>query len=569
MTLHGFYELSVTFVLVGALFVLTLGWAGIGVRCVGLCTEKALSIDHLWIGLVFMVSALSALHLFMPISWLLRFLICGAGLAGLGLVPNLRWQVGTLKKNIFDRSKLAISVSVAVIVLCFKALQVINNFDTGLYHLQTIRWLNEYAIVPGLGNLHGRFAFNQSYFNLLAFLNIEPFATKGYVAAGIFLLLLCACSIVKLYNALDIGRMWIVFSLGIGLAFTLNSLSSPTPDGAVAILQICMFACLIRFFIKRQSTGHVDFELLATTIFLACFIVTIKISALIFATGSLLILFPFMRNLPPRQLVIFKKIVGICFLFFLVHVLRGYILSGVPMFPTTYGALWNLPWAMSPMNVRGEAVWIYSWARLPGAMPGDVLGNWSWLKPWLANLPAYARILFSLDALLLLTNLLFFIQLKGADKKNMMYSLYIPLIAALIFWFFTAPDFRFLGAIPILLASLSGFLCLKQIHEKSNFPQLQILSRRDYIRTIGRPCFGLVMLAISVYFLHPRSMTLRLAEPVPIAEVTQKTTNFGATIGVAKDGLCWANPLPCTRFVEDGLKLLNPSEGIGAGFTLK
>jgi hypothetical protein len=64
-------------------------------------------------------------------------------------------------------------------------------------------------------------------------------------------------------------------------------------------------------------------------------------------------------------------------------------------------------------------------------------------------------------------------------------------------------------------------------------------------------------------------MTLRLAEPVPLAEMTQKTTNFGVTIGIAKDGLCWANPLPCTWFVDDGLKLLNPAAGISAGFTLK
>jgi hypothetical protein len=224
---------------------------------------------------------------------------------------------------------------------------------------------------------------------------------------------------------------------------------------------------------------------------------------------------------------------------------------------------------MSPVNVRGEAIWIYSWARLPGALPADVLGNWSWLMPWLENLSTFARILFSIDALLLLANVLFFIRLKGVDRKNIMYSVYLPLILALIFWFFTAPDFRFLGVIPILLASLAGLLCLMQIHEKSYLPRLQQLMRRDDIRTISRSCSGLVIFAISVYFLQPRSMTLRIAEPVPIAEVTQKTTNFGVTIDVAKDGLCWANPLPCTWFVDDGLKLLNPSVGIGAGFTLK
>ena len=568
MIWHGLYELCTTLVLLGALFILTIGWAGIGVRCVGLFTGKSLSIDHLWIGLIFLVSAVSALHLFMPISWLSRVLIFGAGLAGLYLVPNFWCQAGALKKNICERPKLTIGVSVVVIVLCFKGLQVTNNFDTGLYHLQTIRWLNEYAIVPGLGNLHGRLAFNQSYFNLLAFLNIYPLATKGYIAAGIFLTLLCAWSIVRLYNTLAVGRTWIAFSLGSGLAFTFSSLSSPVPDSAVAMLQIYMFTCLVRFFIKRQSNGYPDFELLVTIILSASFIVTVKLSTLIFAAGSLVVLFPFMRNLSIEQFGILKKIVGICFLFFLVHCLRGYMLSGAPLFPTTHGALWSLPWAMSPVNVRGEAIWIYSWARLPGALPGDVLDNWSWLKPWLANLSTFAQTLFSIDAILLLTNALFFIRVKGVERK-IIYSIYLPLISALIFWFFTAPDFRFLGVIPILLASLAGLLCLMQAHEKLNLAKLERLKRQHYIQAIGRPSFGLVMFAISVYFLQPRSMTLRLAEPVPIAEVTQKTTNFGVTIDLAKDGLCWANPLPCTWFVDDGLKLLNPSVGIGAGFTLQ
>src|SRR5262249_52771350 len=34
------------------------------------------------------------------------------------------------------------------------------HFDTGLYHAQAVRWSEEAPAVPGLGNLHGRLAFN-------------------------------------------------------------------------------------------------------------------------------------------------------------------------------------------------------------------------------------------------------------------------------------------------------------------------------------------------------------------------------------------------------------------------
>jgi hypothetical protein len=38
-----------------------------------------------------------------------------------------------------------------------------TNGDSGEYHFNTIRWINAFPIVPGLGNLHGRLAFNQSF----------------------------------------------------------------------------------------------------------------------------------------------------------------------------------------------------------------------------------------------------------------------------------------------------------------------------------------------------------------------------------------------------------------------
>ena len=39
-----------------------------------------------------------------------------------------------------------------------------TNYDTGLYHAQVIRWLETFGIVPGIANLHGRFAFSPAWF---------------------------------------------------------------------------------------------------------------------------------------------------------------------------------------------------------------------------------------------------------------------------------------------------------------------------------------------------------------------------------------------------------------------
>ncbi|MBE5883103.1 MAG: hypothetical protein E7291_01575 [Lachnospiraceae bacterium] len=62
------------------------------------------------------------------------------------------------------------------------------TYDTDLYHGQTIRWIEEYGVVKGLGNLHERFAYNSSNFSLHALLSMK-FVTGGlslHTANGFF-----------------------------------------------------------------------------------------------------------------------------------------------------------------------------------------------------------------------------------------------------------------------------------------------------------------------------------------------------------------------------------------------
>ena len=46
------------------------------------------------------------------------------------------------------------------------------HYDTGLYHAQAIRWIEEYGVVPGLGNLQMRFAYNSAFMSLQALFSL-------------------------------------------------------------------------------------------------------------------------------------------------------------------------------------------------------------------------------------------------------------------------------------------------------------------------------------------------------------------------------------------------------------
>ena len=73
-----------------------------------------------------------------------------------------------------------IFIALAFVTILENATHFSANPDTGFYHTQTIRWFETYRIVPGLGNLQERYAFNSAWLVLnaafsLAFLGIQSF----------------------------------------------------------------------------------------------------------------------------------------------------------------------------------------------------------------------------------------------------------------------------------------------------------------------------------------------------------------------------------------------------------
>ena len=67
----------------------------------------------------------------------------------------------------------------------------ILHYDTALYHAQSIRWIEEYGIVKGLGNLHCRLAYNSASFALSALYSMRFLGGQSYhCAAGFFALIL-------------------------------------------------------------------------------------------------------------------------------------------------------------------------------------------------------------------------------------------------------------------------------------------------------------------------------------------------------------------------------------------
>ena len=83
----------------------------------------------------------------------------------------------------------------------------IMHYDSDLYHAQAIRWIEEYGIVKGLGNLHLRLAYNSAAFPLSALFSMSFLGGQSYhVMAGFFALLL-AWQCVDIKNVLRRGQL--------------------------------------------------------------------------------------------------------------------------------------------------------------------------------------------------------------------------------------------------------------------------------------------------------------------------------------------------------------------------
>ena len=150
-------------------------------------------------------------------------------------------------------------------------------YDSGLYHFGSIRWLNEEAIVPGLGNLHWRLALNQSYFGFLALLNIAPYWNKGYAAGGLFLLVLAAftlferlCRSQSVIGGVQAGLfLFYFFQIAGGLA-------NPSPDFAVIIVQVVIYLNLLDYF-SKQILSNEERRRRKTLLIVLCFVLVFSI----------------------------------------------------------------------------------------------------------------------------------------------------------------------------------------------------------------------------------------------------------------------------------------------------
>jgi hypothetical protein len=502
--------------------------------------EKCLATRSAWIGLLIFMVAIEFLNFFSGVNkYITNSLLC----LGMMVFIYKNRDFSVKKLNLFSSGKkpiiyLCFIVLAIFFIVFFKKIMNLNFItDSGLYHFSAIQWIENHKIQLGLGNLHGRLAFNQSYFVLIASFNgVFEFA-RGYeiTALIIVLLYLLSCHEFLIKN-LSLSNLFIVTLLSYFLLKD-GSLSATSPDFVNCVLQIVIFYLFISGIRQKYFEATTFFPILA----IAVLSYTNKFSSIIYAFGFIaVILWTNFRN---KKL--FVEILqswgmtGLITLALLIHFSRGVMLSGYPFFPSTVMGFPTLEWAVPRIDVIDEARWIYSWARSPGLNPDQVLEGWGWLNGWIDSHLAIIRIL-AISSTATLISLAVGFRYGNKLQVNKLSIGFIPLYISEVFWFISAPDPRFLGMTPYIVTALACIIIFDSLPK--------IFNKKVLIYIIAISIIYILVMSIKL------TKNLNEKNNIPISENIKKLTNSNLAIKIPTNGsLCWYETDPCTPYFNMNL----------------
>ncbi|NVO33427.1 LIC_10190 family membrane protein [Hymenobacter lapidiphilus] len=450
-----------------------------------------------------------------------------------------------------------------------------RNPDAQLYYLQYLHWLERYAVVPGLGNLHGRLAFNSHLFLGTAVFGI-PTPTGTYYPLPPYLNTLLAMAAAR-------GVTWAIrnkearYTAWAGAALLLFCIyfylfrgwvASPAPDCALVVFLSFTFLLYSGFFGPYHVQGRAGRPRLLLLALLSGAAVTIKLSALPVLLLPLHALWVASRPPGPAGVAEeptaqnWPRLLGIMLVIFLPWLVRNLVLSGYPAYPLP--GLPGLPvdWRMPPELVLTEQRLITNMARdLPRAdWYGPTDTAWQWLPRWWQQEWLNSPITMTLLLLAAVAPLATWWRARQTGARFThpgWLSAWLVAAGGGIFWFALAPDYRF-GM---------GFLLVLAFWPWLTLPMPRWLGRLVLVLVVAAM---LHLLRDPIYGLrHPRpgavaALVWPNLPPLPPTRPVRLPSGQLVRVANGELGACGETPLPCTHALAPGLELRG--ESLAEGF---
>jgi hypothetical protein len=235
------------------------------------------------------------------------------------------------------------------------------------------------------------------------------------------------------------------------------------------------------------------------------------------------------------------------------HLIRGYLLSGAPLFPSTFAAYDKFAWSMDMSAIKNTANWVYCWARSPGPGCMNALGSWDWINTWWQRFPKSILFFISLSLSFLVIPFAFKSRFSLNRRASVFYALATPPLISLVFWFFTAPEPRFLGSSVFVLLALTA-ATLASAHKNQS---LRVIKGERYVI----PTLLIISFLASFYSAKTNLdradlILLNGFQPIKKVYLIERTTTSGLSVYTPEAGdQCFDSPLPCMPYFNEKLRL--------------
>ncbi len=477
--------------------------------------------------------------------------------------------LGYLRK-IFSGKKAVIFVMIILAGAFFTSRGTFHT-DTGIYHAQAIRLLEEYGIIKGLGNLQLHYAYNSSYLPLCALFSMSfmlPYAL--HTMTGFFMVLYCCFAVeglsgykAHISHAGDFARAaLLVYALT-----NLTGLQSPATDYGTMFMTLYIMCCWISYTRERAAdkADRSDLAMYGYLSVLSIFVVSMKLSA---ALNVLLAVFPFAVLVKKKMWKELTSFLIIGFLSFLPFLVRNVIISGWLFYPVDAIDLFNVVWKIPSEYMKVDSAQIKVWGRCLYDITRVDEGVGSWLPIWWESKEHYEEMLiYSQFIGLFLLAFLFVLRIREKKFRPAAAVFYATILGNIAMWFFTAPFIRYGLAFLLLLPLCTVGDLAEYMKEKKS------------IILIGLSCIIAVNFCswIDNYFMDSlvfvkHNLTAGYyVNPIPFEEAQMSEYDMdGATVYIAgpyEKNSYYTCPSTCYDFMAERTELIGST--IKEGFKAK
>ena len=419
-------------------------------------------IPAIYSGMALLFAGLILWHFFRPVDELALLVFVVAG--GVAIFRQRAWVTALWRAPM---SKLhALPILAFCIWSANHALRG-GGWDDYVYEFQAIRWFHDYAIVPGLANVHGRFGFNNAHHLYAAMFSVGPWeGAVNVLVNGLFINLLFAlawtgCADLlkgKLSERAVFAAVFIAPCVARHLPGAelsqpmISTLKADVASGALLAGAACLWVEL-----SDRTTSEIRRTVLAIAVALCLATAfAIRVSSGPFVAIMLAAVFTWMaarsraRVWLPVGAIVAVLVAGM--------MIRGIVLSGYPLYPSTAMAAdvdWRVPAAQADIErtlITTHAQWrsVYATAPPPG----------SWLLDWGRATLVTNRSGITLPAALVLGLAPLLVFKRRRDIPEVAWFGWLTLgtatAAALGVWFLYAPSGRFAWAYCWIAAAAVG-----------------------------------------------------------------------------------------------------------------